>query len=46
MLQGYSSIREMLRKSLRWFQRDRLKLDEDMKFPEKVQNKYTHRMAK
>jgi len=31
---------------LRWFQRGRLKLDEDLKFSEKVQNKYTHRMAK
>jgi len=27
-------------------QRERLKLDEDLKFSEKVQNKYTHRMAK
>jgi len=31
---------------LKWFQRSKLKLDEDLKLSEKVQNKYTRRMAK
>jgi len=31
---------------LKWFQRGRLKLDEDLKFSEKVQNKCTYRIAK
>ena len=33
-------------KTLRWFQRGRLKLDEDLKFSEKVQNKYTQWRSK
>ena len=31
---------------LRWFQRGRLKLEDDLKLSEKVQNKCTYRMAK
>jgi len=38
--------REVKNPTLRWFLRETLKLDEDEKFSEKVQNKGTYRMAK
>jgi len=45
-IQSAKSFKKTGGGKLRWFQRGRLKENEDLKFSEKAQNKYTHQMAR